>query len=101
MEKTNKEFNEKCAEYLGWRNVTFTNKGVIEPTTIWTDKNGSSGTLHFDSDWNWIMILLEAILDECSEQDKLRNYYVIVDKIPNLEKTKQAIINYINENNNS
>jgi hypothetical protein len=97
---TDKEFNEKCAEYLGWTFDKYrkANKNsYYKDYKIWLDKNNKAHSkLKFNSDWNWIMLLLEAILDECGEEDKLRSYYVVVDNIPDLEMTKQAIIDYWN-----
>jgi hypothetical protein len=93
---TDKEFNEKCAEYLGWIK---TNESVVKGIEIiyWTDtQNNDYSYLKFHDDWNWIMLLLEAILEECSEKDDFTLYHDILDNIPDLEMTKQAIIDYWN-----
>jgi hypothetical protein len=97
-----KNFNEKCAEYLGayWVN----DDTEAFPDGYWMlsyEEDGetyesayASKDMNFDSDWNWIMILLEAILDECYEEGDLEPYYIVTDAIPVLEDTKQAILNY-------
>ena len=87
-----KDFNEKCAEYLGWRL-----EKTWEKNLWWYEEDFAYNKteLKFDSDWNWIMIVLEAILDECSEDYHFEPFNLITDDIPNLEKLKKKIYNYI------
>ena len=93
-----KDFNKKCAEYLGWRLEKTWERNLwwYEEDFAYNEKE-----LKFDSDWNWIIIVLEAILNECSEEGNLEPYYVVTDYIPVLEDTKQAIYNYITDNENN
>lgn len=98
---TDKDFNEKCAEYLGWDIEEWEGKnrlGEDLTDTIYIyDNEGnaySEEELHFNSDWNWIMLVIEAILDECSEEGDLEPYYIVTDAIPVLEDVKQEILNY-------
>lgn len=93
----NNEFNTKCAEYLGWTKTVAPMTLYKLSTIYWTDNNKKDyWELKFDSDWNWIMLVLEAILEECSEDGDLDDYNDILDSLPFLEDTKQAIINYWN-----
>lgn len=100
-----KDFNEKCATYLSWSYELWKKEKRLEEDLIdtyyWYDKKGnpySDEELKFDSDWNWIMIVLEAIVEECSENYHFESYYEILDCILDLEKTKQAIYKYIIDN---
>lgn len=90
-----KDFNEKCAEYLGWEYHSgyWINPNIVDPTQMKrTDELG------FNTDWKWIMIVIEAILEECSEDGDLEPYSVILDSIPYIEAVKQEIYNYITNN---
>ncbi len=52
------EYNRRCAEFLGWTNLN------DESFPEYLDKFGNFypfKELQFDSDWNWIMIVIEAI----------------------------------------
>jgi hypothetical protein len=88
-------FNKKCAEYLGWKCIS-DNIDYIDTVSWYDSENNKYECLRFDSDWNWIMVLLEAILEEVSEEGDFAPYHDILDYIPDLEKTKQAIIDYWN-----
>lgn len=91
----NKDFNEKCAEYLGWYKTDESKDGI--ELIWWTDTfNNTYSYLKFHDDWNWIMLILEAILEECSKGDDLDDYNDILDSLPFIKDTKQAIINYLN-----
>lgn len=52
------EYNKRCAEFLGWKNIN------DESFPEYIDKLGNFYPLKklvFDSDWNWIMEVVEAI----------------------------------------
>ena len=94
-----KDFNEKCAEYLCWIKTISDEDLAGKKTYLWIASNNKTHTyLKFDSDWNWLIIVLEAILEECSEDGDLSPYYDILDSLPDLKATKQAIYNYITYN---
>jgi hypothetical protein len=90
-----KDFNEKCAEYLGWdyHNGFWIRTGVTDVTQM-----RRTDELRFDFDWNWIILVLAAILEECNEEGDLEPYYIVTDAIPVLKDIKQAIYNYITDN---
>lgn len=101
-----KDFNEKCAEYLGWKYIDVEDYvETAEYEVYWWDITNkciyNQKDLEFDSDWNWIMLVIEKILDNISEDYDFEPYYLIIEKIPNLEETKQAIYNYITNNENT
>lgn len=92
-----KDFNEKCAEYLGWKCVP---DNIDSTDTVsWLDSEDKKYEwLRFDRDWNWIIIVITKIMEECFDGDTneaFEDYYCILDAIPDLEDTKQAIYNYI------
>ena len=99
MNKENEVFNKKCAEYLGWE--YHSHSALSPPVNVewWiNDKNDYVLNLHFDSDWNWIMLVLLKILEECKEEGDVAPYYDITDNIPFLENIKQAILDYVDNN---
>lgn len=55
------EYNERCAEFLGW---SYGHPDRLETrwSTDWFDNNGYRHSyLHFDSDWNWIHEVINGI----------------------------------------
>jgi hypothetical protein len=57
--------------------------------------------LKYDTDWNWLMSVVEKILDISLELDSMEMYYNITDSIPYINSTYNACIEFIkwyNEN---
>ena len=52
--------------------------------------------LKFHSDWNWLMEVVEKILNICAENDDLEKYAVITDNIPYIQQTYDECIKFIN-----
>ena len=112
------DYNRMCAEFLGyeyiskdlhpqayenygwWVKGTYTNNIDARNNLNW---KGFNSSLKFHSDWNWIMKIIEKILDVCLNLDSMEMYYNITDAIPEQHKVMQAInqflIWYNNENN--
>lgn len=64
------EFNKKCAEFLGYKLLTkpydgaiTTQDGCFNPFFLHDKTEGEGWYVYpkFDSDWNWIMFVIEAI----------------------------------------
>ena len=93
MKKEDEDFNIKCAEYLKWDFLKgyWIRPGVTDVTQMRRTEN-----LGFHSDWNWLMLVLHGIQEECSEKDEYGPYGNILDNIPDLKHTKQAILDYFN-----
>ena len=56
---------------------------------------------HYDTDWNWLMEVVENILIICAENDDLEKYAVITDNIPYIIPTYNEVVAFIkgyNEN---
>ena len=53
----------------------------------------------YDSDWNWLMKVVEKILSLSIELDTMDKYYDIIDRIPNIEAVYKECINFIKEYN--
>ena len=99
------ENNKIIAEFLGYINTTpsdkvfsiyennanpFLGKTLLEPMSM-----------KFNSDWNWLMKVVEKILNVSLELDSMEMYYNITDSIPHITKTYEKCIEFIkwyNEN---
>lgn len=91
------EYNKKCLELLGYVNVTPTDKDF----QIYENEQGhmieANFTSYFISDWNWIMKVIEKILEVCTENNDLESYYSILNSIPNLNSTVDHINKFLTE----
>ena len=106
------EYNKRCAELLGaehyipkaWyyfpqyrEHYYFKNRYYPNRFTI--------KMMKFHSDWNWIMEVVDNILEKCSNLDNMEIYYKILDAFPKKEAVVEAInqflTHYENENENS
>jgi hypothetical protein len=57
--------------------------------------------LKFHNDWNWLMEVVEKILNICLELDNMEMYYNITDSIPKIDKAYNDCVEFIkwyNEN---
>jgi len=50
----------------------------------------------FDTDWNWLMEVVEKILNICLELDSMEMYYSITDSIPDINQSYNEVIEFIN-----
>jgi hypothetical protein len=104
------ENNKLLAEFLGWHskkiNVTASRpkgdgiemylKEVTEYNREFIDNE-----LKFHTDWNWIMPVVEKILDISLNLDTMEMYYEITDSIPRLDHVHEACVMFVkwyNEN---
>jgi hypothetical protein len=88
-------YNRLCAEFLGWKNLN------DDSFPEYIDKLGNFYPLKeltFDSDWNWIMEVVDAIEKLGHTVDIWNNVCVI----PHLKKSigeskKEAVVQAINQ----
>lgn len=90
------DYNARCAEFLGgvydsdmtkyWFHLPIKWEGTFAPTTE---------DLKFHSDWNWIMLVVEKVLDVCLKLDTMEMYYNITDSVPDLKFTANAINEFL------
>ena len=52
--------------------------------------------MRFDTDWNWLMEVMDKILNVSLKLDTMELYYDITDNIPNIEETYKSILEFIN-----
>jgi hypothetical protein len=50
----------------------------------------------YECDWNWLMDVVEKILNICAENDDLEKYAVITDNIPYIQPTYNECVRFIN-----
>jgi len=89
--------NELIADFLG-----YTRPNPDHPNTSYWYKDGQQPLtiLLFDTNWDWLMLAIEKILDISIELDSMEMYYNITDSIPNKVQTYEAIIEFIKYYNN-
>lgn len=92
------DYNKLCAEFLNiekFKDLLSTlNSGKISiETNIYEQSK-------FHSDWNWIMQVVEKILEIYSESDYMEIYYNIIDKIPDKEAVVEIIYELLKYYNN-
>ena len=63
------------------------------PNEAWSNR---IELLLFDTDWNWLMPVVEKILDISLELDTMEPYYNITDSIPNIKETYKEVVEFIN-----
>lgn len=106
FEETILEKNKLIANFMRWKEQT-------DPTERWfgsfrepigmLHKNTTIEPLLFHSDWNWLMPVIEKMLDISLNLDTMEMYYNITDCIPNITQTHIAIVDFIkwyNKQNN-
>jgi hypothetical protein len=87
------ENNRLIAEFMGYNEeivndeVYFTLPDMLESL--------SDEELHYHSDWNWLMEVVEKILNISLELDSMEMYYNITDSIPRIDQTYNDCLNFI------
>jgi hypothetical protein len=96
---TTTENNELLAKFLG-----YTQPHPDYPDSTYWHKKGEAPLtiLLFDTDWNWLMEVIEKILNESLCLDSMERYYNITDSIPNIRLAYESCVEFVkwyNENN--
>lgn len=86
------EDNKLIAEFMG-----YSQPHPDYPTSTYWYKEGEAPLtiLLFDTDWNWLMPVVEKILNISLELDSMEAYYNITDSVPNIEQTHEAVVEFI------
>ena len=86
------ENNKVFAEFLGYSqphpdypNTTYWYKKDCQPLTI----------LLFHSDWNWLMRVIEKILQVCAEMDEMEMYWRITDAMPYIDNVYNTCVEFV------
>jgi len=87
--------NILIAEFLNWKKLK--NNSYVLPKKLADSfyKVDSRYVLEFNTDWNWLIEVVEKILHICLELDSIEMYYNITDAIPNINQTYNACIEFI------
>lgn len=99
------ENNKIIAEFMGAKydkDTTF----PIYKNDLWlpihgicnytTTESGNGKILCYHKDWNWLMEVVEKILNICSENDDLEKWAVITDNVPYIQPTYNECVKFIN-----
>lgn len=66
------EYNKLCAEFVG-------RSGKVNKHLYWVNIEGVAWVtveeMKFHSDWNWIMSVVEAVLNKCDQSPSFREAY--------------------------
>ncbi len=91
------EFNTLCAKFLGWR-MGHKDKDEKRWSDNWFDRNEiRHERLSFETDWNWLMKVIEQTLIYCQANDCMEeHYYPITDAIPDKQSTVRVIWEFLN-----
>lgn len=84
--------NKLIAEFMGYSQP----HPDYPNSTYWYREDGSILTiLLYDTSWNWLMPVIEKILDISLNLDTMEMYYNITDSIPNFKNTYNAVVEFI------
>ena len=92
LNKTKMFFNLKSGNYVKKETVDCDIKAV----DVYLKNNKPITNFYYHSDWNWLMEVIEKILNICAENDDLEKYAVITDNIPYIQQTYDECIKFIN-----
>ena len=84
------ENNKLIAEFMG---ITPNEEGVYH---ISKHQGYSECNLSYHKDWNWLMPVVEKILNKSDDDELIERFYEIQNVIPNREATYQAVVEFIN-----
>ena len=94
------ENNKIIAEFMGFnfeKNLGYYDNNMLLSQIIYDQQNGNCfDELLFDKSWDWLMSVVEKILNICAENDDLEKYAVITDNIPYIQQTYDECIKFIN-----
>ena len=94
------ENNKIIAEFMGFtfeKNLGYYDNNMLLSQIIYDQQNGNCfDELLFDKSWDWLMGVVEKILNICAENDDLEKYAVITDNIPYIQQTYDECIKFIN-----
>jgi hypothetical protein len=61
---------------------------------VFFELNCAAGDLKYHNSWDWLMPVVEKILNICQESDEMEKYYIITDAIPEIESVFAACIEF-------
>ena len=102
------EKNELLAEFMGvkkelfWFNLKTGNyvkkentDCEIEQVSLYVKNNKPITSFLYHSDWNWLMEVVEKILQKCAEMDELEKYWEITDVMPYINNVYSACVEFV------
>ena len=98
------EYNKMIAEFLDWEfddlSETFETPflKLVEPQAFGDEQFScklQDFELEFHTDWNWLMKLVEKILQKCAEMDELEKYWEITDVMPYIDNVYSACVEFV------
>jgi hypothetical protein len=88
--------NKLIAEFMGHK----INFGFKEQGVLFSGQHINVEKLLYHTNWNWLMPVIEKILDISLNLDTMEMYYNITDCIPNITQTHIAVTDFIKWYNN-
>lgn len=90
--ETNKilEGNKILAEFMGGKLDSPDSKHYY-----FIERGRYESKLFYHSSWDWLMPVVEKILNICQENDEMEKYYTITDAIPDIESVWLACVEFV------
>lgn len=89
--ETNKilEGNKILAEFMGGKLDSPDSKHYY-----FIERGRYESELFYNSKWDWLMPVVEKILNICQESDEMEKYYIITDAIPEIGSVFSACVKF-------
>jgi hypothetical protein len=92
--------NKLIAEFMGFQQTTL-GWYDAEETLIRVESDNTFDTLKFDTDWNWLMQVVEKIFETADlDNDYLTDLMNVLWDVPNKEAVYNACVEFVKWYNN-
>ena len=95
----NTENNKLIADFMKLSYIDDTkyieNLKEMKSNGLYFEQGYMTSELKYDTDWNWLMKVVEKILDISLNLDSMEMYYNITDCIPNITQAHFAVVDFI------
>jgi hypothetical protein len=96
---TTTENNKLLAEFMGVRHTDdskyLETLKEMKSNGLYFEQGYMTSELHYYTDWNWLMEVVEKILDISLNLDTMEMYYNITDSIPRIDHTYNACVEFV------
>jgi hypothetical protein len=102
------ENNKMIAEFMGGQYVDeyliefedfYAVKEIVEDEYYYTNCFDSDNELQYHTSWDWLMPVVEKILNKSDDDELIERFYEIQNVIPNREATYKSVVEFINQYN--
>lgn len=83
------------AEFMGFQKTSMGWFDADEHLCLPNTSDNTFDELKFQSDWNWMMPVIQKILDISLNLDSMEMYYNITDSIPKIDQAYEEVVKFI------